>query len=130
MQYCIGDVIEGKVTGIQPYGAFVQLDDTTQGLIHISECRSAYIKKVRAELKVGQVISVMILDIDEYDQRISLSQRSLQDRQAIKEIDFTEKHPFEPRYHHYWTNQHVNIGLETITKQISASLSEAMQRLK
>ena len=36
--YRIGMVLEGYVTGIQPYGAFVALDEETQGLIHISEC--------------------------------------------------------------------------------------------
>ena len=37
MRYRIGMIIEGRITGIQPYGAFVSLDNRTQGLIHISE---------------------------------------------------------------------------------------------
>ena len=38
MTYHIGQKLKGRITGIQPYGAFVMLDDHTQGLIHISEC--------------------------------------------------------------------------------------------
>ncbi|WJI91899.1 CvfD/Ygs/GSP13 family RNA-binding post-transcriptional regulator [Weissella viridescens] len=130
MRYRIGDIVEGTVTGIQPYGAFVQLDQTTQGLVHISECRSAYIKQVQDELKVGQKIQVMILDIDEYDQKISLSQRSIQDLQDIKDADFTEKHTFESTYHVYWTNQHLNIGFETISKHLNQFLQEALVKLR
>lgn len=44
MEYKIGDIIEGQVTGIQPYGAFISLDDHTQGLVHISEVQAGYTK--------------------------------------------------------------------------------------
>ena len=37
MEWNVGDIVEGKITGIQPYGAFVLLDNNTSGLIHISE---------------------------------------------------------------------------------------------
>ena len=39
MQYRIGQIVEGTITGIQPYGAFVSLDEETSGLIHISKSR-------------------------------------------------------------------------------------------
>lgn len=78
MNYRIGMVLDGKVTGIQPYGAFVALDDKTQGLIHISECRHGFIDDIRSYLKVGQRVKVMIIDIDEYTQKISLSVRCLE----------------------------------------------------
>ena len=57
VNYRIGMVLDGKVTGIQPYGAFVALDDKTQGLIHISECRHGFIDDIRSYLKVGQRVS-------------------------------------------------------------------------
>ncbi|MBM7616469.1 general stress protein 13 [Weissella uvarum] len=129
MTYQIGDILTGTVTGIQPYGAFVQLDESTQGLIHISECRSAYIKHVANELSIGQTIQVMILDIDEYDQKISLSQRSLQDLADLPQIDFTEKHTFGNTYHHFWTKQHAEIGFETIDTNFDCQLDEALTRL-
>jgi len=47
-------VLKGKVTGIQPFGAFVALDDETQGLVHISEISHDYVKDVNEYVQVGQ----------------------------------------------------------------------------
>ena len=44
MHYKIGEIVEGIITGIQPYGAFVSLDDETCGLIHISEISDGFVK--------------------------------------------------------------------------------------
>ena len=81
-KYELGDVLTGKVTGIQPYGAFVALDDNTQGLVHISEITYGFVKDVSEFLAVGQEVEVKILEIDEEAEKISLSMRALQDRPA------------------------------------------------
>lgn len=78
MGYKIGDIIEGQVTGIQPYGAFISLDAQTQGLVHISEVQSGYTKNIHSFLEVGQVVKVQVIDIDEYTKKISLSLRTLE----------------------------------------------------
>lgn len=78
-KYEVGDVVTGKVTGIQPYGAFVALDDETQGLIHISEITYGFVKNVEDFLKVGEEVEVKILEIDEKSEKISLSTRALQE---------------------------------------------------
>lgn len=83
MEYKTGMVTKGKVTGIQPYGAFVSLDEETQGLIHISECRHGYVKEVDELLTVGEELEVMVIDIDEYTKKISLSLRTLEDPQTF-----------------------------------------------
>ena len=128
MAYHIGEIVQGTVTGIQPYGAFVQLDDHTQGLIHISECRSAFIRHVGDELHVGQVIDVMILDIDQYNEKISLSRRSVLDANQKVRMD-RENQRVDNWQHHYWTNQHLNIGFETIADSRDDMIAEALQRL-
>ena len=128
MAYHIGEIVQGTVTGIQPYGAFVQLDDHTQGLIHISECRSAFIRHVGDELHVGQVIDVMILDIDQYNEKISLSRRSVLDANQKVRTD-RENQRVDNWHHHYWTNQHLNIGFETIADNRDDMIAEALQRL-
>ena len=46
-----GSIVTGKVTGIQPYGAFVALDENTQGLVHISEITHGYVKDINDHLK-------------------------------------------------------------------------------
>ena len=52
-KYEVGEVVTGKVTGIQPYGAFVALDESTQGLVHISEITYGFVRNVEDFLKVG-----------------------------------------------------------------------------
>ena len=69
----IGSILTGKVTGIQPYGAFVALDDHNQGLVHISEITHGYVKDIHDHLKVGDEIKVKVLSIDEEAGKIGLS---------------------------------------------------------
>lgn len=77
MGYKIGQIIKGDITGIQPYGAFVSLDNHTQGLIHVSEIQAGFTKNIHQYLEIGQKVQVQIIDIDEYTQKISLSLRTL-----------------------------------------------------
>ncbi|WP_027109088.1 CvfD/Ygs/GSP13 family RNA-binding post-transcriptional regulator [Lacticigenium naphthae] len=78
MEYKIGMKVKGKVTGIQPYGAFVSLDKYTQGLIHISELQHGYVKDIEEVIQVGDEVDVVVLDLDEYTKKISLSIRCLE----------------------------------------------------
>lgn len=77
-KYKVGDIVSGKVTGIQPYGAFVALDANTQGLVHISEITYGFVKSIADHLTVGDIVRVKILDIADNDEKISLSLRALQ----------------------------------------------------
>ncbi|MDN4492853.1 S1 domain-containing post-transcriptional regulator GSP13 [Ureibacillus aquaedulcis] len=90
-KYEVGEVVTGKVTGIQPYGAFVALDEESQGLVHISEITYGYVKDVADFLKVGEEIQVKILDIDEKSEKISLSTRALQEAPPLKKKDQPRK---------------------------------------
>lgn len=74
-----GEILEGKVTGIQPYGAFVALDDETQGLVHISEVTHGYVKDINDYLAVGDNVQVKILNVDAENNKISLSIRATQE---------------------------------------------------
>ncbi|MER2028444.1 MAG: S1 domain-containing post-transcriptional regulator GSP13 [Solibacillus sp.] len=87
----VGDVLTGKVTGIQPYGAFVALDEYTQGLVHISEITYGFVKDVSDFLSVGDEIEVKVLDVDTDQKKISLSIRELQ------EVPFHRKRDMQPR---------------------------------
>lgn len=95
--YEVGDVLTGKVTGIQPYGAFVALDERTQGLVHISEITYGFVKDVSEYLSVGQEIEVKILEIDDNAEKISLSIRSLQERPVIKKKDAVPRKSLQDR---------------------------------
>ncbi len=66
MKFKVGMTVTGTVTGIQPYGAFVDIGEHTQGLIHISECKSGYVDNIFNMFTIGQPVSTLIIDIDEY----------------------------------------------------------------
>ena len=89
--YKVGDVITGKVTGIQPYGAFVSLDEHTQGLVHISEITYGYVKEVGDFLMVGQQVEVKVLEVDDEAGKISLSIRELQEKPPVKKEEKPRK---------------------------------------
>ena len=75
----VGSIIQGKVTGIQPYGAFVSLDESTQGLVHISEITHGFVKDVNEHLTVGDEVNVKVLSIDEAAGKIGLSIRATEE---------------------------------------------------
>ncbi|RKQ29579.1 S1 domain-containing post-transcriptional regulator GSP13 [Oceanobacillus halophilus] len=74
-----GQVLDGKVTGIQPYGAFVALDDETQGLVHISEITHGFVKDINDHLTVGDEVKVKVLNVDEEKSKVSLSIRATEE---------------------------------------------------
>lgn len=82
-KYEVGTVVTGKVTGIQPYGAFVAIDESTQGLVHISEITHGYVKDVNEHLKVGDEVQVKILSVDEAKGKIGLSIRATEEAPSI-----------------------------------------------
>ena len=57
-KYEVGDIVVGTVTGVQPYGAFIALDESTQGLVHISEITYGFVKNVADFLAVGDEVRV------------------------------------------------------------------------
>lgn len=75
----VGSVITGKVTGIQPYGAFVALDENTQGLVHISEVTHGFVKDINEHLKVGDEVKVKVLSVDGEAGKIGLSIRATEE---------------------------------------------------
>ncbi len=70
----IGTVIEGKVTGIAKFGAFVALEEGKSGLVHISEISIGFVSDINEHLKVGDTVKVKVLSLDEKG-RINLSIR-------------------------------------------------------
>lgn len=74
MAVSVGEVVEGTVTGITNFGAFIQLPEGKSGLVHISEISHDYVEKVADYLKKDQKIKVKVLSINN-DGKISLSIR-------------------------------------------------------
>ena len=78
MDVTIGAVLEGKVTGIMKFGAFVSLPGGKSGLVHISEIAYTYVNQVSDHLQVGQEVKVKVIGIDEAG-RINLSIKKAMD---------------------------------------------------
>lgn len=72
MELSVGAIVEGKVTGITKFGAFITLPEGKSGLVHISEIANAYVNDVHDFLTMGQMVNVKILSITP-DGKINLS---------------------------------------------------------
>ena len=66
-------ILEGKVSGITKFGAFVDLEDSKTGMVHISEVAPTYINEISEYVKVGQIVKVKVLSVN--DGKISLSMK-------------------------------------------------------
>ena len=74
MQPEVGTILEGKVSGITKFGAFVTLPDGKSGLVHISEIANSYVNEVSEHLSMGQTVKVKVISVSE-EGKISLSIR-------------------------------------------------------
>ena len=72
-KYKIGDLVNGKVSKIASFGAFVELDGDIDGLVHISQISEDRVDKIKDHLKVGQDIEARVIKVDKTERRIGLS---------------------------------------------------------
>lgn len=109
-KYKKGQFIKVKVTGIQPYGAFVEADQHTEGLIHISEVMNDYVHNLNLFLSVGQIVKAKILDISE-DGKLNLS---------LKENDYfkRQERKKEKKSVLEELKQPENIGFESLREKL------------
>lgn len=93
----VGQVVKGKITGIQPYGAFVSLGENVQGLIHISEITHGYVKDISTIVEVGQEVEVKVLFVEEDGNKVGLSLRALVEEPKEQEPKPTKKRTVEKK---------------------------------
>ena len=72
MQIEDGSILRGKITGLAPFGAFVELEGGKTGLVHISEVSNEYVDDISHHLTAGQTVKVKVISVDEQG-KISLS---------------------------------------------------------
>jgi small subunit ribosomal protein S1 len=89
-EHSVGDVVEGRVTKLVPFGAFVELDEAIEGLVHISELAEHHVEKAEDEVRVHDSIEVKIIDIDLERRRISLSRKQALSPSAAPEVSGDE----------------------------------------
>ncbi len=86
-RYRKGEVVVGKVTNVTDFGAFVELEEGIEGLVHVSEISREKVEKPSDVLKVGDTLSAVVLHIDPHDRRIGLSIKGLKEKAEKAEIE-------------------------------------------
>ena len=74
MQLKVGDIVEGKITGVTSFGAFADIGEGVSGMVHISEVSRSYVNDIKDFLKVGDSAKMKVISIGE-DGKIALSIR-------------------------------------------------------
>ncbi len=118
MEYTPGMVIKGKVTGLQPYGAFVSFDDQTTGLIHISEMSNGFVKDVFKVVQVNEEVTVKVIDVEQHENSNYL-------RLSLKAV---EKNPVRKHRRMSQIKQlkKLKIGFKTLEENLPIWIQQAM----
>ena len=98
----IGAIVEGKVTGLTNFGAFVSLPDGKSGMVHISEVSNSFVKDIKEHLKEGQDVKVKVVNITD-EGKISLSIKKAED--TPRESAPRPKRNDRPRNNNVWQGQ-------------------------
>ena len=97
MELSVGEVYEGKVTGITKFGAFVLLPNGKSGLVHISEVANAFVSDVHEHVQVGQPVKVKLLSVSG-EGKINLSiKRALEVQRELRPVPELRPRPVRSR---------------------------------
>ncbi|WHY75894.1 30S ribosomal protein S1 [Neobacillus sp. WH10] len=83
-----GSILDGTVKRLVSYGAFVEVFPGVEGLVHISQIAHKHIGTPHEVLKEGQIVKVKVLEVNEQDQRLSLSIKELLEKEVEENIDY------------------------------------------
>jgi general stress protein 13 len=125
VKFEVGEVVVGKVTGVQPYGAFVSLDEETQGLVHISEVTHGYVKDINDHLKVGDEVKVKVLNVNEDAGKYSLSIRATEapPKQQASKPNETNKRPQQAKQ-----EESTPAGFNTLKDKLEDWIQQSKER--
>ena len=121
MQLEVGSIVEGKVTGITGFGAFVEVDKGQTGLVHISEVASEYVKDIKEHLKLNQEVKVKVISLENNKIFLSIKQAQEPKKRAARkpsEIDWSKK------------NSNAGMSFEDMMAKFKQSSDERMLDIK
>jgi S1 RNA binding domain protein len=122
MELTVGQIVDGKITGITAFGVFLDIGDGKSGLVHISEVSRTYVSDLNEFVKVGDEVKAKILNIGE-DGKISLSMKRALEPEKREPRERRERRPAAPP-------KPDNSFVWTPKKNESASFEEMMNRFK
>lgn len=97
MQVTVGQIVEGKITGITNFGLFIEFGDNTSGLVHISEVSRTYISDIKEHFKVGDVVKAKVINVGD-DGKVSLSiKKALEPEKREMPRERRERKPAPPQ---------------------------------
>jgi len=118
----VGSKLQGKVTGITNFGAFVELPGGKTGLVHISEVADNYVKDINDHLKVGDVVEVKVMNVEE-DGKIGLSIRKAKPQSERPE------RPHRPRRDNRSHERNERQAKESFEQKMAKFLKDSDERL-
>ena len=97
----VGMILEGKVSGITKFGAFVDLPDSKTGMVHISEVAPTYISEISDYVKVGDTVNVKVIGLDNGKIKLSMNQALPKEQQkrtkpSNKRNERPKREPYKP----------------------------------
>jgi S1 RNA binding domain protein len=124
----VGSKLQGKVTGITNFGAFVELPGGTTGLVHISEVADNYVKDINEHLKVGDEVEVKVINVEK-DGKIGLSIKKAKEQPQREQ---REQREYRPRNNNGPRNNNRNDAprvKENFEQKMSRFLKDSEDRL-
>lgn len=107
MAFVVGDILDGVITGITAFGAFVKLPDDKTGLVHISEIADSYVKEIGDLFKVGDEVKVKVLSID--DKKIALSIKQAKPKAVKEKTPMVNNSSFEDKLAEFLKQSNENL---------------------
>ena len=129
MELAVGQIVEGKITGITNFGVFVDLGDGKTGMVHISEVAQTYVSEIREHVKENDVVKMKVLAISD-EGKISLSIKRAAE-QPKKERNFERKAQPKPDNSFVWgTKQPEPASFEEMMNKFKVTSEEKFSDLK
>lgn len=96
MEIETGSIVEGKVSGVTKFGAFVDLPDGSTGMVHISEISASYVNEISDFLKIGQQVKVKVLPSDKGKIALSIKQANPKPEERTRKNESSHQRPRKP----------------------------------
>ena len=127
----VGNILDGKVVGIMPFGAFVSFGENQSGLVHISEISDEYVKDINDHLKKGDSVKVKVIKIDD-NGKISLSIKKAvqQPKQRQKRETSRSETNVRPADVELFLNRESDLSFEDKLSRFKQDSDEKIQTLK
>lgn len=132
----VGDIFDGKVVSVMPFGAFVEFGENQSGLVHISEVSTTYVKDINEHIKKGDSVKVKVIKIEDSG-KISLSIKQTMEkpiptqkpREKRAQRENAPKQPIRPADID-WSQKDDNLSFEDKLSKFKTDSDEAFRILK